>query len=154
MKFGDKVKQARLALNLSQTELADKTGMSERSLYTYEQTSVMPRSGNIKKLAAALNVSVSYLLDEEESDVKKNIEQDLFLINVKNEFGYRGAREATALLAKASALFAGGELDEEAKDVFFQSLMEVYLESKADARKKFTPKSRKSRKLNPEGVEA
>ncbi|MFP3152929.1 helix-turn-helix domain-containing protein [Lachnospiraceae bacterium ZAX-1] len=146
MTFGEKVRQARIALNLSQTELADKTGLSERSLYTYEQTNTMPRAGNIKKLAEALNVSVSYLLDEEESDNQKNIDQDLFLVNVKNEFGYRGAREATALLEKASALFAGGELDDEAKDVFFQSLMEVYLKSKAEAREKFTPKMRKSRK--------
>lgn len=37
MTFGEKVKEARLAMNLSQTELAQLTGISERSLYTYEQ---------------------------------------------------------------------------------------------------------------------
>jgi len=146
MRFGEKVRQARIVLNLSQSELAAKTGISERSLYTYEQTNTMPRSGNIKKLAEALNLSVSYLLDEEETDRQKDIDQDLFLLNVKNKFGYRGAREATAVLERASALFAGGDLDDEAKDVFFQSLMEVYLESKAEAREKFTPRRRVSRK--------
>ena len=145
MTFGEKVRAARLALNLSQTELAEKTGISERSLYTYEQTGVLPRSGNVRTLAAALNVSVSYLMDEEEIDKQKDIDQDLFLANVKNEFGSRGAREATYVLEKASALFAGGELEDEAKDMFFQSLMEVYLESKAEAREKFTPKSRVKR---------
>lgn len=50
------------------------------------------------------------------------------------------------VLARATALFAGGDLDDEAKEVFFQSLMEVYLESKAEARAKFNPKQRKSKR--------
>ena len=52
-------------------------------------------------------------------------------------------------MEKAGALFAGGDLDEDAKDVFFQSLMEVYLDSKKNAQEKYTPKryrvSRKGR---------
>ena len=146
MTFGEKIKQARLTLNLSQAELAAKTGITERSLYTYEQTGTIPRTGNIKKLAEALNVSVSYLLEDEESDSTSKINEELFLANVKNEYGSKGAREASDLLSKASALFAGGELDEETKEIFFQSLMEIYLESKAEARTKFSPNRRVSRK--------
>lgn len=142
MTFGEKLRQARLTLNLSQKELSEKTGISERSLYTYEQTGVFPRSGNIRKLADALNVSAGYLLSEEETNTQKNIDMDLFMSNIKNEYGYKGAREATEILSRASALFAGGELDDEAKDVFFQAIMEVYLESKEEARSKFSPKKR------------
>lgn len=140
MKFGEKIRSLRLAMNLSQSELAEITGISERSLYTYEQTDTLPRSGNIRKLADALHVSVVYLLDEEETDTKKDIDHDIFIANAKNEYGYKGAKEATEILSRASALFAGGELDDSAKDLFFQSLMEVYLESKEEARAKFTPK--------------
>lgn len=142
MTFGEKLKSVRLTLNLSQSELAEKTGISERSLYTYEQTGILPRSNNLRKLADALNVSVSYLLDDEETDPKKNIDHDVFIANSKNRYGYKGAREATELLSRASALFAGGELDDEAKELFFQSLMEVYLDSKQEARNKFSPKKR------------
>ena len=142
MTFGEKLKTVRLSLNLSQSELAGKTGISERSLYAYEQTGALPRSGNLRKIADALNVSVSYLLDEEETDSTKNIDDDIFIANSKNEFGYKGAREATEILSRASALFAGGELDDSAKELFFQSLMEVYLDSKQEARKKFSPKQR------------
>lgn len=146
MTFGEKLKRARLAMNLSQSDLAERSGISERSLYTYEQTGTLPRSGNIRRLAEVLNVSVSYLLDEEETDTKKDIGNDLFIANAKNEYGYRGAKEATDILTRASALFAGGELDDSAKDLFFQSLMEVYLESKEEAREKFSPKrARKKR---------
>lgn len=142
MTFGEKLKTVRLSLNLSQNELSEKTGISERSLYTYEQTGILPRSNNLRKLADALNVSVSYLLDEEETDPNKDIDHDIFIANSKNQYGYKGAREATELLSRASALFAGGELDDEAKELFFQSLMEVYLDSKQEARNKFSPKKR------------
>lgn len=146
MTFGEKVINARLALNLSQAELAEKAGMTERSIYNYEQTSILPRNDALKRLAAALNVTVAYLMSDEETDKMKNIDEELFLANAKNEYGYKGAREAQAVLDKATALFAGGELSDEAKEIFFQSLTEVYLESKAEARDKFAPKRRKSRK--------
>ena len=54
MTFGEKLKELRLKLNYSQSELAEVTGISERSLYTYEQLGAIPRRGNINKLAAAL----------------------------------------------------------------------------------------------------
>ena len=139
--FGEKIRLNRRALGLSQSELSEKTGISERSLYTYEQMKVIPRGGNIRKLASALGVSVSYLLEEEETDFKKHIDHDMFLTDVKSKYGYKGAREANEILSKASALFAGGELNEESKDIFFRALMEVYLESKQEARVKFASHS-------------
>ena len=146
MTFGDKVKNARLALNLSQTELAERIGITERSIYSYEQAGIIPRTTVLKKLADSLGVTVAYLMDKKETDKQKNIDEELFLANARNEYGYKGAREAQAIIEQASALFAGGELEDGAKDIFFQSLMEVYLESKAEASKKFSSKRRVSRK--------
>lgn len=146
MTFGEKMVEARLAHNLSQMELAEKVGVSERSIYAYEQTGTFPRTAVLKKLAEALNLTVTYLMDDAETDKNKNIDEELFLANAKNTYGSKGAREAQAVLDKASALFAGGELDDEAKEIFMQSLMEVYIESKSEAREKFAPKRRKSRK--------
>lgn len=152
MTLGEKLKNARLALDMSQTELAKKTGISERSLYTYEQMGAIPRTSNIKKLADALNVTVTYLMDEEETDKGKDANLDIFLANVKNEYGSRGAREASEVLERASALFAGGELDDEAKEVFFRSLMEIYLDSKAEAKEKFSSRQRASKKTDKKDV--
>lgn len=146
MTLGEKLINARQALNLSQIELAEKAGISERSIYNYEQTGMLPKRSGVKRLAEALNVSIAYLMDDNETDKMKNIDEELFLANAKNEYGHKGAHEAQAVLDKASALFAGGELDDEAKDIFFQSLMEVYLDSKAEAREKFGSKRRKGRK--------
>ncbi|MCL1874675.1 MAG: helix-turn-helix domain-containing protein [Synergistaceae bacterium] len=149
MTFGEKIKSARLALNLSQIELAEKAGVTERSIYSYEQTGTFPKSTVLKKLAGALDVTVSYLLDESETDKRANIDQELFFVGAKSGFGYKGAREAREVVSRAAALFAGGELDNEAKDVFFQSLMEVYLESKAEAREKFSGKRRRKSNILP-----
>jgi len=142
MTFGEKVKEARILKNLSQAELAAITGISERSLYTYEQLNIIPRKGNLKKLADALHVSVSYLVDNEESDTQKNIENEEFLDQVKDKFGYKGAKEARDVLDRAGALFAGGDLDDDSKEVFMQSLMQVYISSKKEASEKFSRKKK------------
>ena len=137
MTFGEKIKEARLAMNLSQTELAQMTGISERSLYTYEQ---------LGTLAEALHISVSYLLDESETDSQSHIDQDMFILEAKENFGSKGAKEAQEVLGRVNSLFAGGELDEDAKDVFFQAIMSVYMDSKKTAREKYTPKKYRKHK--------
>lgn len=136
MTFGEKVKEARLAMNLSQTELAQLTGISERSLYTYEQLGTLPRKSNIRKLVEALHISVSYLLDDEETDKQSRINEDMFLAEARKQFGAKGAKEAQEVLGRVSSLFAGGDLDEDAKDVFFQALMAVYMDSKKECQRK------------------
>ena len=132
MNFGEKVKEARILKNLSQTELAAITGISERSLYTYEHLNTLPRKSNLKKLSEALNVSISYLADDEETDVHKNIENAEFIDQVKNKLGNnnKGLKEVQDVLAHAGALFAGSDLDDTAKELFMQTLIQLYISSK------------------------
>jgi len=144
--FGEKLKAARIALNLSQIELGEKVGISERSLYTYEQTDARPRQNVLVKLAEALKVSVHYLVDDGETDTQKDIDRDYFVTLAREKHGSKGAKEAADVISRATALFAGGDLDAEDKEVFMQSLMEVYLDSKAEASEKFSSRRRVSRK--------
>ena len=146
MIFGEKLKNARLANNLSQLELAIQLGVTEKAIYNYEQMGAFPRKAKLLKLAEILNVSVAYLMDDTETDERAYIDHDFFITTAKNQYGNKGAKEASELLLRTSALFAGGDLEDDAKDRFFQSVMEVYLQSKSEAREKYTPKRRKSRK--------
>ncbi len=139
MTFGEKLKDLRLKLNYSQSELAEVTGISERSLYTYEALGAIPRKNNILKLASALKVDPSYLLDEENEEPGEGFKEEEFVRRAKSRYGDRGKREAKAILERTGALFAGGALDEEAKDIFMESVMKIYMESKEEARRKFTP---------------
>lgn len=58
---------------------------------------------------------MSYLLDESETDSQSHIDQDMFILEAKENFGSKGAKEAQEVLGRVNSLFAGGELDEDAK---------------------------------------
>ena len=141
MTFGEKLKDLRLKLNYSQSELAEVTGISERSLYTYESLGAIPRKSNIVKLASALKVDPSYLTDEAEIEPGDNFKEEEFIRRAKSRYGDKGRREAKAILERTGALFAGGALDEDAKDIFMESIMKIYMESKEEARHRFTKKA-------------
>ena len=147
MLFGEKVRQARLSRNLSQAELSEKTGLSIRSLYTYEQKNVIPRSEYLVRIAEALEVSTIWLLsDLEAGDSSDEYGTGPFLETVRDNYGQSSVMEANQPLERVGALFAGGELDDDDKEAFIRSVMEVYLESKAESPRQFSKGERKKRK--------
>ena len=105
-----------------------------------------PEKATSENLLKHCNISVSYLLDESETDSQSHIDQDMFILEAKENFGSKGAKEAQEVLGRVNSLFAGGELDEDAKDVFFQAIMSVYMDSKKTAREKYTPKKYRKHK--------
>jgi len=130
MKFGEKVKMLRKDMKLSQGELAEKIGVSMRSVQAYEAGTSYPRYKKIyEALAAALGVNVNYLRTEDEE----------FMEEVGQKYGTRGQRQATAILEEARRLFAGGELSDEDQMAFLTEMQQLFLDSKQRA-KKFTPK--------------
>lgn len=141
--FSEKLKDARESLDISQAELARKVGLSQRSITAYENENTIPRGNTIKKLARVLNVSVEYLLNEEESDSQANKDKNVFMDIVRENYGRKGAGEAKALLEQNKALFAGGDLSQEAKDAFFEALMIAYVTCKEEAKKTYGRKKKK-----------
>lgn len=140
--FGDKVKEAREVLGISQGALAEAVGVTQRSITAYETGAAKPRGGTARKLARALKVSVDYLLDDEIEDPLKGIEKDPYLENIRDAYGARGEGEADILLEKNLALFAGGSLSQEAKDAFFEAVMTAYVTCKEEARKTYGRKNK------------
>ena len=63
--FSEKIKEAREELKLNQQQLGELVGVSKRSIAAYETTDTKPRGNIARKLAAALQVSVDYLLNDE-----------------------------------------------------------------------------------------
>lgn len=133
--FGNKVKEARELLNLSQAELAERVGLSQRSITAYETNATKPRGRTAQKLARALNVSLDYLLNDDLEDPRYGIEKDPYLEQARDAYGLNGETEAKMLLEKNMALFAGGTLSQEAKDAFFAAVMTAYVTCKENARK-------------------
>ena len=131
MKFGEKVRRLRNEKGLSQTELGKLCGLSLRTIRNYEVDGRYPKQREVySKLAAALGCDVNYLLSENEE----------FVLQAKQTYGYQGARDAEELIADISALFAGGELSEDAKDGVMRALQDAYWMAKEKNREKYTPK--------------
>ena len=130
MTFAEKVRAARNARSLSQWELAEKSGISHRTIQNYESGSRMPKSkDNYIRLSKALDIEPSSLMDD-------NAE---FIIQSSEKYGNRGRRQAEKLVQQVSALYAGGELEETDMDAMMQALQEAYWEAKKINRK-FVPK--------------
>ena len=141
MTLTDKIKRAREEDGLTQRELAEIVGVSQRTIASYESGGAKARRHTIEQLANALKVSVKYLSDENCTNPLDDIEKDPYVDQARALYGSRGANDMDALLDENRALFAGGELSDEQKDQFFQAIMAAYLTSKEAAKKKFGKKS-------------
>ena len=64
MNTGEIITQSRNKLNWSQTDLADKSGVSRVMIGKYERNDAIPSIDAAKKIADALGVSLDYLVGE------------------------------------------------------------------------------------------
>ena len=137
MTFTDKVKRARELCGLTQRQLAELVGVSQRTIASYESSNAKPHASTMRKLAKALMVSVDYLADENITDPTYGIEKEDYIAEARELYGNKAAAEVNALLERNAALFAGGELSQEAKDAYFEAVMKAYLACKEKARETF-----------------
>ena len=137
MTFSDKIKRAREVAKLTQYELAQEVGVSQRTIASYESGGARARRSTTEKLARALKVSVKYLSDDACVDPLEDIEKDEYIDQARALYGAKGVRDVDTLLADNAALFAGGELSQEQKDAFFQAVMTAYITCKEEAKIKF-----------------
>ena len=140
MKLSDKVRRSRELLGITQKELAEQIGVAQRTVAAYETEGVIPRRSTMSKLAHALKVSVKYLSDDNCINPVEELEKDEYIEEAYALYGSSGAAAVERLLYENAALFAGGELSEEQKDAFFQSIMKAYIACKEEAKKKYGKK--------------
>jgi len=140
MKFGEKVKEQRKKAGLLQDDLAKVIGVTKRTLRNYEVGTSYPQDRSIYiKLADFFKVDINYFLTEDEE----------FITAAAESYGVKGQAQAKLILEQAAALFAGGELSDSDQRAFLHTMQDLYLESKAVAREKFTPN-----KYRNDGIEA
>lgn len=140
MTFSDKIKRSREVAKLTQLELAQEVGVSQRTIASYESGGARARRSTTEKLASALKVSVKFLSDDDCTNPLEDIEKDEYIDQARAMYGSKGVRDMKELLQDNAALFAGGELSQEQKDAFFQAVMTAYVTCKEEAKKKFSPK--------------
>ena len=136
MKFGQKVQEQRKKAGFLQQELADKLGITKRTLANYEGGNSYPQNRSLyTKLADIFKVDINYFLTENEE----------FLTQAAQMYGKKGQAQAQIILDQAAALFAGGELSEKDEIAFLHDMQAIFLESKKIAKSKYSNKGRKKK---------
>lgn len=126
MSFGRKIKSLREKKGITQKDLADLLGTTSKTVSNYESRDLRPRKKEVyEKMAEIFDVNINYLLTDEE----------YFVIQSAESFGYKGAKDAQNLIESMTGLFAGGELPEEDKDTLFEAISEAYWQSKLENKK-------------------
>ena len=131
------MREARTLCKLTQEELGELIGVSKRAVLAYETEGVRPRQSVKKKLAEALRVSADYLDQDDIEDPTYGLEKSEYVEETRSRYGSRAAHEMEFLLERNAALFAGGHLDQEAKDAFFEAVTKAYWAAKEESRKTY-----------------
>lgn len=117
MTFGEKVRAAREARNMTQEQLANAIGMSKRMVSYWENHNKLPKSRDTYSVVAeALGIDAEVLLDD-------NAE---FVLQASESYGYRGAQRALQLVQQITGLYASGELEEEDMDTMMKAIQDAY----------------------------
>lgn len=119
MDFTEKLQKLRKERGYTQSELAEKVGVSCRSIQNYELGDRYPKRDILNRLCNVLGTKIEYL-----------VSSDDFLGIVKAEDGAKGVASAQHLLDCAGALFAGGEMSEDDKDKVMLALQNIYWKAK------------------------
>ena len=102
MTFSDKIKRAREVAKMTQHDLAQEVGVSQRTIASYESGGARARKSTTEKLAHALKVSVRYLSDDDCTNPLEDIEKDEYIEQIVQYGG--------AAVGKSAAMPANPDL--------------------------------------------
>ena len=137
MVFRERLKEKRLAANLTQAELARQAGVTVRTIQNYELGQRKPSSMvTIQKIADALHTTTEYLLGS----------TGAYVVEAHEKGGTKAARDIDELVREVTGMFAGGELSEDALDGAMKALNDAYWIAKEKNKKYAAKKKRRSTK--------
>lgn len=130
MVFKDRLKEKRMEAKLTQVELAEKVGVTARTIQNYELGNRKPSNMEVsQRIADALHTTTEYLLGS----------SGAYVIDAHEKGGAKAARDIEELVGEVTGLFAGGELSEESLEGAMRALNDAYWIAK-EKNKKYTPK--------------
>ena len=135
--IGDKLRALRLSKKITLTALSRASGLSDRAIRYIENNERQPSVDAIKKLSAALEVGTDFFMDDDL--FQEEAQKDEVLTQAKEKYGSRGMAQARRVYESARGLYAGGRLNADEQAEFRDLMMELFFETKEEA-KKYTPK--------------
>lgn len=103
--LGEKLKEARKKLGLSQEQLAEKLSVSRQAISKWESNRGIPDVENLKNISKLLEVSIDYLLKEEELDDKVEffIKEEINIEDYKKEGNARSKYDSIVKIKYSNA---------------------------------------------------
>ncbi len=148
MTIGERIKNMRLKLGMSQVEFADKINVSKQTLYKYENNVITNIPSDKIEAAARLgNVSPSYLMGWEESSENTYSENDKPQFSAKDEKDI--TRDLNSIMEKLKsgedgpASFEGEAIPEADQELFAGQLELMLRRLKAINKDKYNPHKKK-----------
>lgn len=132
--LGKKLKQYRVAKEMSQKDFAAFLGMPFRTYQNYESGARYPKSLDIiNQIAVALGITAEDLLGSAGG----------YIVEAGEKGNSRDQKRMEQMVTQLSAMFAGGEIDQESKDAAMAALNAVYWKHKEENRQRYTTKKNK-----------
>lgn len=125
----DKIVKIREKYSLTQTQLAEKLGVSRKTIQNYEAGIFYPKRTMIARICDLFGLDMATFATSGE----------LFLAEAQEHGGSRERLSAQELLDNTAALFAGGTMSDADKDSFMLAVQQLYWEAK-EINAKYTPK--------------
>ena len=139
--MGDKLRALRISRKMTVAALSRATGLSDRAIRYIENNERQPGVDAVKKLSAALNVGTDYFMDD--GRLRGESWKEDLLTQAKQKYGSRGMAQARQLYESAKAFYAGDQLNEQDREAFRDLMMELFFETKEEAKKYIPKKYRK-----------
>ncbi len=130
MTIGEKISIERKRKGLTQQALADKCGITKRTIASYETDGRMPHNSTLKRIASVLGCTPGYLTDENLDSFQVPSAEEQYISGLREVYGDGTADEIEELITRSVSLFAGGRLDQDAKDRYFLALTNAYIACK------------------------
>ncbi|MDO4960664.1 MAG: helix-turn-helix transcriptional regulator [Eubacteriales bacterium] len=130
MTIGEKIIKERKRQGLTQQALADMCSVTKRTIASYETDGRIPHASTLRKIALALGCTTDYLADDSILELQAPTEEQIYIHGLREAYGDTTADEIESLIAKNVSLFAGGMLDQDAKDKYFLALTNAYIACK------------------------
>ena len=103
MTFGEKLKEARKEAGLSQEQLSEKLSVSRSAIAKWETDKGMPDVNNLMSISRLLNISVDYLLDDNEKLSFNEIKEAISLDDYEKSGRCRDKKDAVCLAKNKDA---------------------------------------------------
>ncbi len=135
MTIGEKIIRERKKKGLTQQALADLCGITKRTVASYETDGRQPHHSTLMRIADVLECSSDYLSDDSILEFKAPSTEQRYISGLREVYGDTAADEIEDLIARSVSLFAGGRLDQDAKDKYFLALTNAYIACKKESQK-------------------